>query len=94
MRKYRICDQAGKIISGPYMVDEEKNINLKINKAELIAIESGLQLVAIEWAESEAMRESVEDAHFTLRDLIIQEHEQRKEISSKEFEEKQALGRG
>ncbi len=78
----------------PYRTDEEKTLNFKLNKAELIAIESGLQMFAIECRDDKSMRESVEDAHFTLRDLIIQEHEQRKEISSKELEEKQAFGRG
>jgi ADP-dependent phosphofructokinase/glucokinase len=61
------------ICSDPYTVDDEKNINLKINKAELIAIESGLQLLAIEWKNDKTMKESVEDAHYTLTDLIQQE---------------------
>jgi hypothetical protein len=77
-----------------YTVGEERNLVFKLNKAELIVIESGLQLVAIEWKDSKVMEESVEDAHYTLMDLIKQEDIQRRAIPSKELEEKQALGRG
>ena len=57
----------------PYKTSDEKTLIFKLNKAELIAIESGLQLLAIEWKNDKAMKESLEDAYYTLTDLIRQE---------------------